>query len=375
MQTLFNYLLRIFLSLRLTVIGLGMLFILILWGTLYQVEYGLYLAQQRFFDSWIIWLFNFIPLPGAQLVMAALFINLICNMVLRFTYGWRQIGMVTIHMGLLLLLAGGWVTQRFGQEAFLTLQEGEISNLASSYRDWEIAAWRGTDGPEREIVAIDTATLKPGSTLPFDALGVQLVVDSWYPNSRAFASPDPALKARVINQSGITLVEGSPHHKDPQEDIPAGIFSVQMPETDGRKLILFGGEAETARMAVGDDTVYFSLRRKRIPLPMTVNLIKFTKEFHPNSQIPKSFSSVIEVDIHGVLREVLVEMNQPFRYQGYTFYQASYADLGQGAHLSTFAVTHNVGRLIPYIATGMTFLGLALHFLLELYRRREGVQR
>ena len=65
-------------------------------------------------------------------------------------------------------------------------------------------------------------------------------------------------------------------------------------------------------------------------------------------------------------RDVIVEMNEPFRYRGYTFYQASYADLENGAEMSTFAVTFNVARLIPYVATGLTVVGLAVHFMTAL---------
>ena len=68
----------------------------------------------------------------------------------------------------------------------------------------------------------------------------------------------------------------------------------------------------------------------------------------------------MEVHIQDVVRDALVEMNQPLRYQGYTFYQASYADLEGGAELSTFAVTRNHGRLIPYVATALTVLGLVM---------------
>ncbi len=365
-----NKIIGFFLSLKLTVVCLILLSILTVFGTLYQVEYGLYMAQQRFFDSWIILFFGFLPFPGTQLVLSFLFVNLLANMVIRFQYGWRQSGIIMIHMGLMLLLAGGWVTRQFGQESFLSLLEGEASNLASSYHKWEVAAWRESDGNWRDVVAIDADYAEPGRVLPFEEFGLKLSVDEYHRHARAFKATDPEVAARVLNSSGITFLEASRPHWEPAENMPGGIFTVHTPDGGARRLLLFSGDPEPTTFEHNGDEITFSLRRKRYPLPMTVSLINFEKTFHPNTDIPRSFASLIEVDLQGVTRDVLIEMNRPFRYHGYTFYQASYADLDHGLHMSTFAIVLNYGRIIPYIATGLTFIGLAVHFLIELFRRR-----
>jgi hypothetical protein len=76
----------------------------------------------------------------------------------------------------------------------------------------------------------------------------------------------------------------------------------------------------------------------------------------------------------GASRAVAVEMNQPFRYRGYTFYQASFSEQGnvQG---SKFAVTFNFGRLIPYVATALTTFGLIIHFGIQLARMADQQRR
>ncbi len=360
-----------FLSIKLTVVCLLILSVLTVIGTLYQVEYGLYMARQRFFDSWIWWGLGFIPFPGTQLVLALLFGNLMANMLWRFRYGWRQSGIILIHMGLILMLAGGWFTRQFGQESYLSLLEGEASNLSLSYHDWELAVWRPADGGRRSVTAIDTHFFDEGQVLPFDEFGVALRVDTFHQNARAFRATDPEVAARVTNASGITFLEASRPKWEPQENMPGGFFSVR---TAGgalpQRLLLFGGDLEPTILNINGEEVAFSLRRKRYVLPMTVSLINFEKSFHPNSDIPRSFASLIEVDLQGVTRDVLIEMNRPFRYQGYTFYQASYADLDHGLHMSTFAIVLNQGRIIPYLATGLTFMGLALHFLIAMFQSR-----
>ena len=76
----------------------------------------------------------------------------------------------------------------------------------------------------------------------------------------------------------------------------------------------------------------------------------------------RSFSSRVRLEDGDVDREVLISMNKPLRYQGYTFYQSSYRDLPGGRETSTLAVVKNYGRLMPYIATAVTVIGMIIHF-------------
>jgi hypothetical protein len=50
--------------------------VLTFWGTVYQVEHGLFAAQERFYNSWLILVAGFVPFPGTQLVLAVLLVNL-----------------------------------------------------------------------------------------------------------------------------------------------------------------------------------------------------------------------------------------------------------------------------------------------------------
>jgi len=366
----FNRIVALFLSLRLTVVALLLLSVLVVVGTLYQVDYGLYTAQQRFFNSWIILFFGFIPFPGGQTVMTALFLNLFANMMIRFQYGWRQSGIIMIHLGFILLLAGGWVTRKFGVESFLSLLEGEGSNLSSSYTEWEVAAWRETPGVVRQVYAYTIDAAAPDWELSFDELGITLTVEHYYRHARAVRATDPDVASRVLNSSGITFLEGERPKWEPQENVPGGLFTLRAEDGTSARLLLFGGDEKPTTFRHNDDIITLALRRKRYELPMMVSLINFDKSFHPNSDIPRSFASFVEVDLQGVTRDVLIEMNRPFRYHGYTFYQASYADMDHGQQLSTFAIVLNYGRVIPYLSTAITFLGLVVHFLIELVRHR-----
>ena len=64
----------------------------------------------------------------------------------------------------------------------------------------------------------------------------------------------------------------------------------------------------------------------------------------------------------GVDREVLIYMNNPLRYRGKTYYQASF---GKNDTLSVLQVVENPGWLIPYAAFVIMSGGLLLHFMVQ----------
>ena len=370
---MWNRLSELLSSLRIAVACLALLMILVVWGTLHQAENGLWAAQQRFFYSWWFEVYGWIRLPGAQLAMAVLFVNLLAAAVRRIPFTLAQTGLVLIHVGLLLLIAGGWFTHRFGREAFLALREGETSNVASSYREWEIALWE-QDGRAREVVAVDAAVLPVGREFSLVDPDLHLRLERYHANARAFTAAPGESPPPVANASGIARIEAAPRETDREKDRPGVILDIAGPVADAGanavRVLLFGNDEAPTRVKVGNREVFMMLRRKRYPLPLSVSLLDFRRTYHPNSEIPRSFASDIRVDIKGVTRNARVEMNHPFRYRDYTLYQSSFADLGGGEEMSTFAVTRNAGRVIPYVATGLIVLGLAIHFLKALFLRR-----
>ena len=58
-------------------------------------------------------------------------------------------------------------------------------------------------------------------------------------------------------------------------------------------------------------------------------------------------------------------MNQPLRYEGKAFYQASF---GKGDTLSILQVVENPGWLLPYVSCVLVTIGLIVHFAITLRR-------
>ena len=98
-------------SLRLTVALLAMSIVLVFFGTLGQVNLGLYEAHERYFKSWLVlWqpvssLPIPVPLPAGYLLGTSLLVNLLAAHFKRFKFTWKKSGILLTHVGIILLLA------------------------------------------------------------------------------------------------------------------------------------------------------------------------------------------------------------------------------------------------------------------------------
>ena len=111
-QTTFNF----FASFGLSVTILTFMFLVILFGTLYQVDNGLYAAQQKYFDS-IFVLHELgpitVPLPGAYILMVLIALNLVCGGFIRIRKSRYTAGVLITHFGIAFMLVSCALTFHF----------------------------------------------------------------------------------------------------------------------------------------------------------------------------------------------------------------------------------------------------------------------
>lgn len=363
--------LKLLSSVRITVVCLFLLFVLTFWGTVAQVQQGLYVAQERFFNSFFFLAGGFFPFPGAQTVLWVLFVNLICMIIVRFnTYRkWSYAGVMVVHLGLILYFVAAFMVFQVSKESAIRLTDGESTNVSTSYFKWELAYWTG-DGQERQVAAVDADHFKPGFEVPFYNSDFSLTVKQYYPNSEAFDSPQKSPK--IINGSGISLLTPKSLLKEKEQNIAGGVFDLRFKDKS-YTLILFGAEGVPTRVMIGGKAYYFSLRHKRYPLPFNIKLDHFKVEFHPGTDMAKSYESLVTISTGSLQRQVRIYMNNPLRYKDYTLYQASYDVDSAGRQYTTLAVVKNFARLLPYIACFVVFFGLILHFLTQAFSSKAEV--
>ncbi len=188
---LLKRLIKIFTSLRLTVILLAFAIILVFVGTLAQVDEGLYQAQARYFRQWIILgmdLFGHkipIILPGGYLIGTMLLVNLVCAHIYRFQFSVKKTGIMLAHAGVILLLVGQLVTDMFAHESQISFTEGQTKSVAESPRSYELTFTSDAGANEEQIVAIPGKLLARGGDIQNQNLPFTIRVKQYWKNSEA----------------------------------------------------------------------------------------------------------------------------------------------------------------------------------------------
>src|SRR5438105_13853591 len=177
-------------SLKLTIICLAAGMALIFAGTLAQVHLGIHEAQQRYFQSFLVWWpadgrgCKLPIFPGGHLIGAVLLLNLIAAHTKRFRWNWRKLGIHLTHAGLIIMLAGGLFTDLFAVESHMRLSGGDTKNYSESPRLMELAVI-DTTGPELDqVTAIPEAVLRRSRTIEHPSLPFQINVRNFFQNSR-----------------------------------------------------------------------------------------------------------------------------------------------------------------------------------------------
>ncbi len=316
--------------------------------------------------------FVVIPLPGGYLLGGVLLVNLIAAHVTRFKLSWRKSGIFLLHLGVILLIVGEIFRGVFADETRMVLDEGATRNYSEAPREVELAIidTSSITGQDK-VVAIPQRLLKRGGQIQHPALPFTLEVVKYFPNSElqlrteiADAPPSPASTG-----VGVQLhVDERPRTAKLDEiDIVSAFVKLRSAEKELGTWLLSNGLRDPQSFKFEDRTYQLSIRERRDYKAFAIKLLDFTHERYAGTEIPKNFSSrvVLEHPARGEDREVLIYMNHPLRYGGYTFYQSSFANADT---TSILQVVKNPAWLMPYFACALVSLGLLVQFSMHLFR-------
>ncbi len=367
-------------SLQLTILLIALLMGLVVACTLAQVHLGVFGAVKVYMRGFLVWWgpegasWKIPVAPGGALVGLLLLINLTAAMFVRLEFSWRKGGLWLSHIGLILLFTGEFISGSKQVESNMAIKIGQTMNYGEDLRHVELAAVDpgGPDAKEDTVYAIHQRRLAAGRTISDSRLPFTVKVVKFMSNSRVQQAPFLAAKGPANAGAGTEVIaEEAPNAPSEEQNTPsmyaelsAGgkslgtwLFSTALlPQT----LELDGKKYELALRLV---RVY--LREHEQEMPYQLTLKEFHHDVYPGTQIPKNFSSLVRLQdsVKKEDRDVLVYMNHPLRYRGYTFFQASF---GENDTLSVLQVVRNPGWTIPYIACILVAAGLAWHFLARL---------
>jgi len=360
-------------SLKLTIICLGAAMALIFAGTIAQVHLGTHEAQQRYFQSMLIWWpaeghgFRLPIFPGGHLIGAVLLVNLIAAHVKRFRWSRKKLGIHLTHAGLIIMLAGGLFTDLWAVESHMQLAGGEAKNYSEDANRMELAVIDTSDADLDQVTAIPDSVLRHRRVIEHSSLPFRIVVRNFYQNSHLKMAGEEGSKIQPVANQGPgaqIAVEPAPHATGvDQRDVPAAAIEIISKKTNTSLGTWLVSEALGApqTFASGGRTWMITLRPARYYKPYSVTLQKFTHEKYAGTEIPKDFSSKVTLidPERSVNRDVLIYMNHPLRYRGETFYQAGFQKDDSATILQ---VVHNPSFIAPYVACVIVAAGLLVQF-------------
>lgn len=368
-------LIKFFASLRLTVVCLGFGMVLIFTGTLAQVQLGLYKAQNEFFRSFFVYwqpehfTWKIPVLPGGYLLGGVLLLNLVAAHSERFSLSRKKAGIWMIHAGLILLLLGQLLTDMLANESSLHLRVGDARNYSESDREFELAITDVTDKDADKVVAIPERLLLREGTINNSQLPFSVRVDKFYVNTavtnHAAAGYETAGASAGFGATGIWLKSLPRETVMNLRDLPSGVIDIVTPSGSAGSYMISAYFGAPQQFTVGGRTYTLMLRMERFYKPYSLRLLEFKHDVYKGTDVPKNFSSRLVLDRPdtGEHREVLIYMNNPLRYDGITYYQASFDEDDGGTILQ---VVHNPSWVTPYLACLLVGAGLITQFLSHL---------
>jgi hypothetical protein len=409
---LVSSLIKIFTSLRLTVILLAFSIVLIFVGTLAQVDEGLYAAQAHYFRAWIVIGLDLsgreIPfiLPGGYLIGTLLLINLLAAHIYRFQFSIRKLGIQIIHAGVILLLVGQLATDMFAHESQISFAEGQTHAYSESITKYELAFMSvdGTNGTR--TVALPAQWLARSDEIQNANLPFTIRVKQFWKNSDTQFRAPMMKNGPPLATNGIALkfdFQPAPEVKTMDDkDAPTAEIEIIGPNgslgnwvvsdwaDDGAKIEQLREEYTPVLGADGTEKIIadltrpqsvfangneftFALRPERTYFPFSLTLLKATHTVYEGTDIPKDFRSRVQLQNPqtGENREVEISMNHPLRYAGLTLYQQQMAagEATEQAGLAPWSllqVVRNPSWLTPYLGCGMVAAGLVIQFMFHL---------
>jgi hypothetical protein len=366
-----------FSSVKLAVVLLALGLVLVFWGTVAQVKLGLYQAQNEFFRSlFIYWTpagsnFRLPIFPGGYLVGGLLLINLFTAHLRYYKPGLRKLGVAMIHLGVVLLLAGQFATDLLSVESYMGIREGASSNYSESGSRWELAVVDTSDAETDRVVAIPAGLLAQRSAISDAGLPFRVRAVTFFANSQLATEAGP----------GFTLVEADNNFgrqiwwrelprvtEMNKRDVPSAVVELLGLEGQSRRLLVSGYGTAAQSLTIAGKPYQVSLRPERYYKPFELHLIDFRFDRYPGTEIPKNFSSRVRLERAdtGENREITIRMNEPLRYGGETFFQASYDQADEKG--TVLQVVNNPGWLTPYFACVLVALGMVWQFTTHLMK-------
>jgi len=119
-------------------------------------------------------------------------------------------------------------------------------------------------------------------------------------------------------------------------------------------------------LLVDGENIKIHLVKKSLSLPFELTLSRFKMKTNPGTNEPASYESFVQLFTENGTQNHHIFMNNPLKFQGFTFYQSSYYKLGDGeAYGSVLSANIDPGRPFKYIGSIFLVLGGLWHYMIR----------
>jgi len=287
----------------------------------------------------------------------------------RFTLTRKKLGIWMVHFGLILLLLGQLLTDVFSRESTLHLREGQTKNYSEAGRQVELAVIDATDPDTDKVVAISQGVLMEGKDVRHPELPFTVRVKDFYANSMVEDRPPNATAppAATKDVGARATVRELPRTTDMDErDVPSAVIELRTAQASLGTWLVSEYIKQPQGFLWNNRTYRLEMRPRRFYLPFSLQLLSFHNDLYAGTAITKNYSSrvLLQRPETGEKREILIYMNNPLRYSGETFYQASLDRDNKGTILQ---VVRNPSWLTPYFSCVLVGVGLIVQFMTHLW--------
>jgi len=382
----FPWPIRALASLQLAVVLIALYAVVLAWATFVESHYGTPTVGFFVYGAW--WF------EALNLLLA---LNVLLSALVRWPWRRRHIGFLVTHAGVIMLLLGFFVGNRWGIDSQLAVFESQASHQAMRERmGFHLAVLQGEasasdhDGPTASSESIDVP-FQPG---PF----------AWERYRRLFWFPWHAVshdRGTLYDRDGIRLdtldyvPEGSQGRPPPMVELRLTVDGNS--ERFELAALPYGIDPDPSlperfrRVVTGDGRrVAVTLPREMLELGFRVHLHDFRRKLDPGSEKVSHYSSLVDFiardDGNRALAEdVLITLNAPVNItdprtgRSYRLYQSSYrgpfrpgqpefeaavdgSAIRDEVYQSYLSVNYDPGRGLKYFGSLLISVGIVMTF-------------
>ncbi len=178
--------------------------------------------------------------------------------------------------------------------------------------------------------------------------------------------PWMGFELKLLNHSKDKIPAYIPYYTRPIQEkgqIVSGGQKAILLEVQGKKRWLT--DSSNLSLIIDGKKYLTGIKKDHLNLPFEFTLTNFKMDHNPGTLDPSSYESFVRLFSKNGPTEHHIYMNNPLKYSGFTFYQASYFKDENDNFGTVLSVNADPGRYIKYFGALLVVLGSIWHFLLR----------